>query len=648
MDLPLDDHRVDQLAAVVDDGVLEDRDLGRVRIGLDDRRVHAGGEGRALGRVEVRALQPGLLVLGHRRLAGVADGELRGRLGGLVEGVAQRVRQHRDRAEVDRRTGHPLHRDDAVDDLEVGGVGLEGVGGDRQRLLLGPPGGQVDRRPAHHGRPGGEGADGVRHPAGVTRDHLHVLEAAAELVGDQLGEDGRVPLALGGQPGGDLDLARGLDVDVGPLVGADPGAFDVAGQTDADPAPDRRHRRLERREVVPADERFDLLQRGGVVAGVVLQLAAVLEDQPLVVGELVRLDEVGRAHQRAVPTEVGGDRVHRPLHHEAALRPAGTAVGGDHRGVGVERLEAHPVDVGLVGPEQLCGGDDRHDQAVGRVGAVVVPELHVQPEQAPVVVEADLDVVHLAALMGRGDEVLATVLGELHDPAEGAGRERHQELLGPGVVDLDAEAAAHVGGDHVDLAQVEPELDRDGGPHPRRGLRRGPHLEPVGVGVPPGDGAAALHRGARRAFDGEIEGQPVRGGGQGRLDVAGALLHPGADVARDVVVHEAVRRTGRLDPHDGRQHVVGHDDATDGVLGDIAVVGDHERDRLADVVDLVAGQRVLRAAVGQRRVRDQQRQRIGHRGREPAEVLVGPDQVDAVEVEHGVDVDVDDARVGVG
>ena len=58
-----------------------------------------------------------------------------------------------------------------------------------------------------------------------------------ELVGDDLREDGRVALPLGGEAGRDLDLAGGLDVHVRALVGADAGALDVAGQADADPAP---------------------------------------------------------------------------------------------------------------------------------------------------------------------------------------------------------------------------------------------------------------------------------------------------------------------------------------------------------------------------------------------------------------------------
>ena len=351
----------------MDDGVLQDRDLGGLRVGLDDHRVHAGGERRALGRVEVPALQAGLLVLGHRRLAGVADRELGRGLGRLVEGVAQRVGQHRDACRG-RSTvpGEPLTETTPSTICRSAGSASSASAAILSAFSLARLRGEVDRRAAHHRGARGERADGVRHPPGVAGDHLDVLELHAELVGDQLREDGRVALALGGQAGRDLDLAGGLDVHVRALVGADAGALDVAGQADADRRPCGGHLGLERRELVPADQLLDLLQRRRVVAGVVLQLAAVLEDQPLVVGELVGLDEVDRAHLGAVLAEVRRDRVHRPLHRVAALRPAGAAVRRDHHGVGVERLEDDPVVLRLVGPEQLGRGDDRDDQAVRR------------------------------------------------------------------------------------------------------------------------------------------------------------------------------------------------------------------------------------------------------------------------------------------
>ena len=89
---------------------------------------------------------------------------------------------------------------------------------------------------------------------------------------------------------------------------------------------------------------------------------------------------------------------------------------------------------------------------------------HVEAEQAPVVVEADPDVVELTALVRAGDEVLAAVLDPLDLPAERDRRPRHEDLLGPGVHDLDAEPAAHVGRD-------APRPGRAAGPAWRRGRR---------------------------------------------------------------------------------------------------------------------------------------------------------------------------------
>jgi hypothetical protein len=149
---------------------------------------------------------------------------------------------------------------------------------------------------------------------------------------------------------------------------------------------------------------------------------------------------------------------------------------------------------------------------------------------------------------------------------------------------------------------------------------------------------------AGAALDGQVEGEPVRGGRDRRGGVAVVLLHPGADVAGDVVVHEVGRSAGGLDADHRRQELVADPDPVDGVLGDVAVLGDHERDRLADVVDLVPGERELGAAVGECGVRDQQGQRVGHHA---VEVVVRPDGVHAVEVEDVRDVDVEDPGVGV-
>ena len=100
------------------------------------------------------------------------------------------------------------------------------------------------------------------------------------------------------------------------------------------------------------------------------------------------------------------------------------------------------------------------------------------------------------------------------------------------------------------------------------------------------------------------------------VDVAVLLGDAGDDVVRAVAVHERrVRRRGASMSATTGSGSYLHDDRARRVLGDVAVARDDHRDRLADVADLVARERVLRAPVGDRLVRDDQRQRLGERAR---------------------------------
>src|SRR3712207_9256298 len=71
-----------------------------------------------------------------------------------------------------------------------------------------------------------------------------------------------------------------------------------------------------------------------------------------------------------------------------------------------------------VRTDQLGRGDDRHDDPVRRVGAVVVPDVDVERGDPAVVVEPDADLLPLLPLVRAGDEVLAAVLGPLDIAAE--------------------------------------------------------------------------------------------------------------------------------------------------------------------------------------------------------------------------------------
>ncbi len=136
----------------------------------------------------------------------------------------------------------------------------------------------------------------------------------------------------------------------------------------------------------------------------------------------------------------------------------------------------------------------------------------------------------------------------------------------------------------------------------------------------------------------------MRGRGEGCFDIADLLDHVGRDVAGDVVVHEQVGGASGLDADDRGQRLVVDADPRAGVLGQVSVTRDDHDDGLTHVVDLVPGQGVLGAAMGQRGVGDEQGEGFADAA---GQVLVGVDRDEALDVQGPGDVDVDDLGVGV-
>jgi hypothetical protein len=110
-------------------------------------------------------------------------------------------------------------------------------------------------------------------------------------------------------------------------------------------------------------------------------------------------------------------------------------------------------------------------------------------------------------------------------------------------------------------------------------------------------------------------------------------------------VDQVARGPSGGDPDDRAEDFVVDHHALGRVLGRVAVGGHDHGDRLADVVHLVAGQRVLGAGVREIGVRDQQRQRVGQ---PPGQVVPGVDRHQALDVEGARHVDAADAGVCVG
>ena len=386
----------------------------------------------------------------------------------------------------------------------------------------------------------------------------------------------------------------------------------------------------------------------GLLGGGLVVARVVGEPRDHVVRELLVLDPVLLAQLHRVAAELVRQLVHDPLDGEGGLRPARPAVGvgrrlgGEHAGAG------EVVGLHLVDRREHEGPEDRH---AGRdelqVGAHVGEQLDLEPEDRAVLAGGDLDVLDLVAAVRGRLVVLAARLGPLDRPAELAGHDEGEHLLGVDV-ELGAEAAAHVGRDDAQLVLRDAGGERQHHPQDVRDLGGRVERELVGSGDRRDDDGARLHRGGQQPLleEAALDDDHVLAGlGQGlRVVGAGAgEVEQEAPVGAGALVHE--RRAvgeGGLHVHHGGQLVVLHGDRLEGVSGGVAVPGDDDRDAVADVADLVGGQRGVhrRHHVGGDRpgARHGRAHHVGQVG-----AAVGGD--DAGHLERGRHVDRDDRGV---
>lgn len=282
-----------------------------------------------------------------------------------------------------------------------------------------------------------------------------------------------------------------------------------------------------------------------------------------------------------VDTGSTGTQIEPVLHGVDRLGAAVATERACDRRVGEHRRD---LDVGIgdgVGGEELTGDDSHHARRVAPVGAGIDQTADPDAKDAPVAVDAELE-VDAARVPGLGaDEVLVPREAQLHRPPGEHGRSQGVRLGGECVVL--AKGTADLGADHTQLRFAEPKEPGQGGARPVRRLRRRPHgVAAVGFG----------HGNARRRFD---LGLLLSRGRETGPDHVGGRVERGIDVAdlRDVVVDDVVRgatvdgrsagRHGRVDRGDGRQLLVVDLDEAAGVeCGPIGRRHDH-RHRLADV-----------------------------------------------------------------
>ena len=193
----------------------------------------------------------------------------------------------------------------------------------------------------------------------------------------------------------------------------------------------------------PVGELQRLVHHGVVVAAVVQHAERVL------VGQLLRLEQVAAAQLDAVEAELPRGDVDQPLHHVHHLGPAGAAVGPGRRGVaqhaaGAEMGGRHPIDA-------------RHDldalldhRVVAGARAEIADVVAAHREEIAVGIERELGLDREVAALIVAEQRFAAVRGPFHRAAGLPRGPGHQRLLGE-----DLAARAEIA---ADVADHQPHL----------------------------------------------------------------------------------------------------------------------------------------------------------------------------------------------
>ena len=315
------------------------------------------------------------------------------------------------------------------------------------------------------------------------------------------------------------------------------------------------------------------------------------------VRHLVAAQDVAAAQLDGVHVHLARGDVEKDFTREGFVLPR-TAVGRKARGVREHGLvvEARLGNAVRAREEHADRGGGQH-RVWRRISPDVLYEVDVGGEDVALVVERHPGLAVDMARLTRRHQVLATVL----DPLQ---RERH---LARGQQDahvfahrddLLAESAAGVAHDDPHALRRDAQQSRGERPQFVRCLGGRPHRQVLRRRFPLDDHAARLHR--HRRIDLLVDVCFNNMGRRGEnLLVRRRASHPSRDVVGVCLVDDHVGFGGQpnslSEVGDGRQRVIVDIHQLDGILGDVAALGDDQGNGVADELHLALGQRRTRS-----------------------------------------------------
>ena len=585
MDLAIDEHRIDDIADVVDADVIAQSDFASFGVDLHRRQVGSMRE------VEVLRVEGCI---------GVQTG---------FEPVRQIMRAEGGKRDLTQRHTliGALDAEPAGGEFDIVPVGFQQVRRDRFRLLDYLVRGGDDRHSADNQRTGAIGVHSLLCHLSVAVQDLDVVKRNAEPVGDDLAERGFVALAMRTDPGHNLNVSGRQDphLRVLPATSAvierpeharwgETAHFGVGRDTDTelDPVAGFAPSLLLRAEFVVAEQLQSLIGGGLVVARIVLEPGDRRER------ELLVLDPVLAAQFDGIHLQFGGEVIHQTFDRERRLRTTRTAVGAGPRLVGEQIVALESVGREFVDRVVHERTEDRHaGRDDSEVCTHVGEQVHTEAGHYAVLGGRQHKPLHLGATVVSDHERFTPGLGELARFAGVAGRKqcddlfrRHRQLAAEATTDIGCDDA------HFRLGDGERQCDHQA--QDVRHLGRRPHCDLLAGRVD--HGRARLHE--RRdesllivgALDHDIAARP------GVLDVAAGagrrrVEHPlSRQIGAKIGMGKGTVRHRILEVEDDRELFIIHIDKFDGIpcLGRGA--GNHTRHDLTGKSGPIESNRQIR------------------------------------------------------
>jgi hypothetical protein len=244
-------------------------------------------------------------------------------------------------------------------------------------------GGTLDANAAARDRRRAAGTHARRDLVGIALHDVHALRRQAELLGDELGIGGLVPLPARLRADQNGDVAIGIERDLGGLVGAHAAAnLDIARQANAADEPLLLCELGALGKFLPARNLHRALHMRGEVTGVVDLVGRGL------VGHLLRRDEVLAPDRIRRHAEFSRSSVGQTFDHVSCFRASGAAISVDRHGVGEHRADAAVKGLDVIEARQHAGAAMRDVGPEGReIRAHVSHQVDIHAEEFAVLGE---------------------------------------------------------------------------------------------------------------------------------------------------------------------------------------------------------------------------------------------------------------------